>query len=122
MIYLEIEMPLKEFNLNQHTQKARSGWQVSASHKKKTQEVIKYQLLDQKVRPIKTPCSVVAIWHTKARNFDLDNMLLKAVLDQLQAMDLLENDNVNHIKEITHKFELNKEWQGLKIYFIEGVK
>ena len=122
MIYLEIEMPLKEFNLNQYTQKARSGWQVSASHKKKTQEVIKYQLLDQKVRPIKTPCSVVAIWHTKARNFDLDNMLLKAVLDQLQAMDLLENDNVNHIKEITHKFELNKEWQGLKIYFIEGVK
>lgn len=119
MIYLEIRLPLKDFNLNVYTQNARTHWAVSYNRKKEIQEKIKIQVRKQRIEKIKSPCQLIAVWQAKQRNFDLDNMLLKTVLDQLQKMELLENDNVNHIFEITHRFEVNKVWQGLKLYLIE---
>ena len=119
MTNIEIELPLSYFNLNQHNKATQISWAVGNKRKQDIQQIIKYQILQQRIKKIKTPAKLVAIWHTSARNFDLDNMLLKTVLDQLQKMELLENDNVNHIQEITHKFELNKKWQGLKLYILE---
>ncbi len=119
MIYLEIRLPLKDFNLNVYTQNARTHWAVSHKRKKEIQEKIKIQIKKQRIEKIKSPCQLIVVWQIKIRNIDLDNMLLKALLDQLQKMELLENDNVNHIFEITHRFEVNKEWTGLKLYAIE---
>jgi len=49
--------------------------------------------------PIKLDCT----WHVANMNSDLDNKSLKAVLDEMQALGILENDNCKHITEINHK-------------------
>ena len=41
--------------------------------------------------------------HINNFNSDLDNKSLKSVLDCMQKMGILENDNINHIREINHK-------------------
>ncbi|WP_423363396.1 hypothetical protein [Mycoplasma sp. P36-A1] len=118
MTEIKIEMPLKNFNLNNYTQLARTHWAVSNKAKKDLQSLICWQVKAQINELIATPAKINAVWQSKSSNFDLDNLLLKAILDELQNMELLENDNAKHIQSITHDFEINKNWQGVKLKFI----
>ena len=65
-------------------------------------DIVRYHLLNiPKIEeyPIRLKCT----WHVKNFNSDLDNKSLKAVLDQMQLSQILENDNIKHIPEIYHK-------------------
>lgn len=116
---LTIKLPLKNFNLNTYTQLARTHWAVSSKAKRQLQQLINVQVSKQLKKQIKTPCSLFVTWNSKTRNFDLDNLLLKSILDELQNMNLLENDNASHIISITHQYKVNKLWQGVTIKFLE---
>ena len=65
----------------------------------------KYGANKQKQREMaikKYPIKIECIWHVTNCGSDLDNKSLKAVLDQMQKMGILENDNIKHIPVITH--------------------
>lgn len=75
---------------------------VGASEKKKEMNIIKLFLLNTpKIE--KYPIRLNCIWHTTNLGSDLDNKSLKAVLDTMQEMGILENDNIKHIPEINSK-------------------
>lgn len=74
---------------------------AAASKKKKEMSIVSNFLKDMpKINkyPIKLNCT----WHVKNLNSDLDNKSLKAVLDCMQEVGLLENDNIKHINYISH--------------------
>ena len=75
---------------------------VGAREKKREMNIVKLFLLNQpKIE--KYPIKIKCIWHTTNLGSDLDNKSLKVVLDAMQEVGMLENDNIKHIPEITHK-------------------
>lgn len=75
---------------------------VGAREKKREMNIIKLFLLNTpKIE--KYPIKINCIWHTTNLGSDLDNKCIKAVLDQMQEMEILENDNIKHINEINYK-------------------
>ena len=62
--------------------------------------------------PIKLNCT----WYVKNIGSDLDNKSLKAVLDTMQQIGILENDNINHIPIINHKaVKSNKDYLEIEL-------
>lgn len=75
---------------------------VGAREKKREMNIVKLFLLNTpKIE--KYPIKINCIWHTSNLGSDLDNKCIKAVLDQMQEMGILENDNIKHIPEINYK-------------------
>lgn len=112
---ITIKYPLKAFNLNEMVRMARGNKYVASKHKKQLEKDLYYIIKEQQIKPIKTPCQIKAIWQVKARNMDLDNLMLKSILDCLQSMYLLKNDNLMHVHKVEHTYQINKEWQGVII-------
>lgn len=70
--------------------------------KKREMNIIKLFLLNTpKIE--KYPIKINCIWHTTNMGSDLDNKSIKAILDEMQEMGILENDNCKHINEINYK-------------------
>ena len=82
----------------------RADKYVGAREKKREMNIIKLFLLDTP-KITKYPIKINCIWHTENLGSDLDNKCIKAVLDQMQEMGILENDNCKHIKEINYKVQ-----------------
>ena len=88
-------------NINTIINDNRRNKYLGASKKKKEQERIKEYIKDTspiKEYPIKIRCN----WYIKNTNSDLDNKSVKSILDTLQAVGVLENDNIKHITSIQH--------------------
>lgn len=100
MIKIVIDYKLE--NWNDVIKYNRANKFIGARHKKEEMNIVKIFLL--KVPKIeKYPIKLNCIWHTSNLGSDLDNKCIKAVLDQMQEMGILENDNIKHIREINHK-------------------
>ena len=115
-----IESDLKGFNQNSITNASRGNKFYANKMKKEMQYEIIMCFRPQHIKKIETPCKIIATWDVKDKRMDLDNLMLKNVLDALQDIDMIENDNMNHIKEIHHSFvvDVDKEKQGLEIEFL----
>ena len=99
---MKIIIDYKLDNWNQVIAHNRADKYVGAREKKREMNIVKLFLLNTpKIEkyPIKLNC----IWHTSNLGSDLDNKCIKAVLDQMQEMGILENDNIKHINEINYK-------------------
>jgi len=95
-------------NLNEMIRLSR-GSKYGANNQKK-QEMMYVRLATMKVPKItEYPIKVEAIWHVKNKNFDLDNRVLKNVLDGLVNAKKLKNDNYNCINEIVYKAVIDDE-------------
>lgn len=55
-------------------------------------------------RVTKYPIKICCEWHIKNSRSDLDNKSIKSTLDCLQRLGIIENDNCNHINEISYKY------------------
>lgn len=89
-------------NWNDTIKHCRGNKYGANSQKKREMEIIKLFLMN--VQPIKKyPIKIDCEWHVTNIGGDLDNKSLKAVLDQMQIMGILENDNINHIPQINHR-------------------
>lgn len=120
MIELVIKMPVKSFNLNQITNTNRGNRYAGATAKKKAMQAIYSQIKDQIEKPLDGKYRVSAKWLVTHKNRDLDNLLLKNVFDCMQDNNLLKNDNLNHIVEINHTFDIvKKEEEGVVVRFEE---
>ena len=98
---MKIVIDYKLDNWNNIINQNRSNKYVGASKKKKEMNIIKKFLIGVpkiKEYPIQLNCT----WHIKNINSDLDNKSLKAVLDAMQEVGILENDNIKHIDKISH--------------------
>lgn len=94
----------------------RADKYVGAREKKKEMNIIKLFLLNTpKIE--KYPVKLNCIWHTSNLGSDLDNKCIKAVLDQMQNMGILENDNCKHITEINYKVQ-----KDIKDYLVIDVE
>ena len=99
---MKIKIDYKLDNWNDIINHNRSSKYTGATKKKKEMQIIKYFLVGiPKIEkyPIKLECT----WHVNNLGSDLDNKSIKSVLDAMQEMGILENDNINHINEITYK-------------------
>lgn len=99
---IRIILEYKFENLNEMIRLSR-GNRYGANNQKKN-EMMYVQLATMKTpRITEYPIKIEAIWHVKNKNFDLDNRILKNVLDGLVKAKKLKNDNYNCINEITYK-------------------
>jgi len=95
-------------NLNEMIRLSR-GNRYGANNQKK-QEMQYVRLATMKVpKIIEYPIKVEVIWHVKNKNFDLDNKIVKNILDGLVKARILKNDNYNCINEITYKAVIDEE-------------
>ena len=55
------------------------------------------------IKPItKYPIKIIFKWHIKSKVSDLDNKSVKTILDEMQKLNIIENDNIKYINEITY--------------------
>ena len=99
---IKIVIDYKLSNWNDTIKYNRIDKYVGAREKKREMNIIKLFLLNTpKIE--KYPIKINCYWHTTNMGRDLDNMSLKAVLDEMQELEILKNDNCKCINEINHK-------------------
>lgn len=99
---MKILIDYKLSNWNETININRTNRYAAASKKKKEMEIVKKFLIG-KPKITKYPIRLNCTWYVKNIGSDLDNKSLKAVLDAMQEVGILENDNIKHIPVITHK-------------------
>jgi Holliday junction resolvase RusA-like endonuclease len=97
-----VKIDLKLDNLNDIIKHSRANGKYANRCKQKEMELVSYYI--NKLKPIKSyPITLNCEWHIKTITSDLDNKVLKSVLDQMQKSGIIENDNIKHINEINNK-------------------
>ena len=76
---MKIELDYKFENLNEMIRLSRGSKYVANSHKKQEMNYIKLATLRAN-KVLEYPIKVDVIWHTKTKNFDLDNKIVKNIL------------------------------------------
>lgn len=106
---VKIELEYNFENLNEMIRLSRGNRYGANNQKKAEMQYVRFATM-RVPRITDYPIKVEAIWHVKNKNFDLDNKILKNVLDGLVNARILKNDNYNCINEITYKAVIdNKE-------------
>lgn len=99
---MKVTIPLKLANWNDIISQCRTNKYYANTHKKSEMKDISWFV--RNIPPItKYPIKMVFTWHIKNSRSDLDNKSVKSILDCMQNLGILENDNIKHIAEITHK-------------------
>ena len=97
-----VMIDLKLDNLNDIVKHSRRNKYLANQKKQKEMELIGYYI--NKLKPVKHyPITLNCEWHIKTATADLDNKVLKSVLDQMQKAGIIANDNIKHINEINNK-------------------
>lgn len=106
MIHTYILKDLKFYSLNKY----KSHHYVLYKTKKSYSEIIYWQLIKQKIKPVNKPITLQFIFHYKSMNYDLDNCALmkKFIIDVLcprtktnvYGLGVIPNDNVRHVVKI----------------------
>ena len=113
-----IDTKLKTWNeiINQNRQNKYMANKI----KQDEMSIIAYYLLSApKIK--KYPVKIICKWHVKNVNRDLDNKSIKAVLDIMQKMEILENDNIKHITGIEYQaIKDNKDYLEMEIIEAES--
>lgn len=99
---VRIELDYKFENLNDMIRLSRGSKYGANNQKKNEMQFVKFATL-KTPKITEYPIKIEAIWHVKNKNFDLDNKILKNILDGLVNAKILKNDNFNCINEITYK-------------------
>ena len=99
---MKIELDYKFINLNEMINLSRGNKYYANTHKKQEMQFVKWSTI--KVPKItEYPIKIEVIWHVKNKCFDLDNRILKNILDGLVNAKILKNDNYNCVNEINYK-------------------
>lgn len=112
---MKIIIDTKLQNWNEIINQNRRNKYMANKIKQDEMSVIAYYLLNvPKIK--KYPVKIICKWHIKNVNSDLDNKSIKAVLDIMQKMGILENDNIKHIAGIEYQaIKDNKDYLEMEI-------
>lgn len=104
--------------LNEYINIERSNKYKAAKIKRDTTFALKMMLLGKP--KIKTPTGLKLTWLIPNKRRDLDNISFacKFLLDGMVKAGLIENDNLNHITELHHRFEISDK-VGVRIEVLE---
>lgn len=105
---MKITINYKLDNWNEIINLNRRNKFMAAKRKKVEMGYIRY-FLTGKHKITHYPIKITCIWHVKNIGSDLDNKSIKSVLDAMQLSEILENDNIAHINEITYKAVKDKK-------------
>ena len=112
---MKIIFDYKFSNWNETININRMNRFAGASLKKKEMQIAK-EFLKDVPKIDKYPITINCIWYVKNVNSDLDNKSLKAILDSMQELGILENDNIKHIEAINHKaVKADKDYLEMEI-------
>lgn len=98
---MKVIIDLKLENWNEIINNCRTNRFGANNHKKKEMQQIGWFIRNMP-KISKYPVKINCIWHIKNSNSDLDNCSIKAVLDCMQHLGILENDNIKHISSILY--------------------
>lgn len=99
---VKIELDYKFMNLNEMINLSRGNKYYANTHKIQEMQFVKWSTI--KVPKVtEYPVKIDVTWHVKSKNFDLDNKIIKNILDGLVNAKILKNDNYNCINEINYK-------------------
>ena len=105
---VRIELDYNFENLNEMIRLSRGNRYGANNQKKQEMQYVRFATL--KVPKItEYPIKVEVIWHVKNKAFDLDNKIIKNILDGLVNARILKNDNYNCINEINYKAKVDGE-------------
>lgn len=105
---MKITIPLKLDNWNDIISQCRANKYSANSRKQAEMNDISWFI--RKIPKIeKYPIEMSFTWHIKNPRSDLDNKSVKSILDCMQNLGILENDNIKHIKKISHIAIVDKE-------------
>lgn len=105
---IRIELDYKFENLNEMIRLSR-GSKYGANNQKKT-EMYYVKLATMKTPKVtEYPIKIDVIWHVKTKNFDLDNKIIKNIVDGLVNAKILKNDNYNCINEINYRAVIDNQ-------------
>ena len=105
---MQIIIDYKLNNWNETIGHSRANKQYANIIKRREMEIIKGFLIGVP-KITKYPIEIICNWHISNANSDLDNKSLKAVLDAMQQVGILENDNCKHINKITYNYIKDKD-------------
>ena len=97
---MKCTIPFKLDNWNDTIERCRGNKYGANNHKKVEMRAISYYL-NKMPKITQYPVKMVFKWHMRG-NADLDNKSVKAILDSMQNLGILENDNIKHINEIIY--------------------
>ena len=103
-------IPFKLPSLNEMIDANRSNAHVGARHKKQVQNDVRLFIRSARarktLRPVKTPCFIVFIWHEGNRRRDADNIAAakKYVLDALVQEGILIDDSRKYVVGFSDDF------------------
>lgn len=114
MIYTII-IPHKLPSLNDYVRACRSCAFAGASMKKKTEHLIMPCLTD--LPTLDKPVTISCHWIDANSRRDIDNVAfgIKFVLDALQAAGKLPNDNREHVRGISHSFDVDTDTKSYSV-------
>lgn len=99
---MRFEFHYKFENLNDIICNSRANVYKANNIKKKEMSYVASKI--KNLKPIEEyPVKITAIWHVKDKRRDLDNMVLKNVLDAFVKEGILKNDSLKYINEIDYK-------------------
>lgn len=105
---IKIELEYDFENLNEMIRLSRGNRYGANNQKKQEMQFVRFATL-KTPKITEYPIKIEVIWHVKNKNFDLDNKIIKNILDGLVNARILKNDNYNCINEITYKAIIDNE-------------
>ena len=99
---IKIELDYKFINLNDMINLSRGNKYYANTQKKQEMEYVKWVTI-KTPKITEYPVKIDVTWHVKSKNFDLDNKIIKNILDALVNAKILKNDNYNCVNEISYK-------------------
>lgn len=99
---MKVELDYKFQNLNDMITSSRGSKYKANTVKQREKHFVKLNTLTVP-KITEYPVKIDVIWHVKNKCFDLDNKIVKSILDGLVEARILKNDNFNCINEINYK-------------------
>lgn len=112
---MKIKIDLKLSNWNDTIKYSRNNKYYANQVKQQEMQDISWFI--KKMKPIEEyPIKITFYWHIKNVCSDLDNKSCKAILDCMQKLNILENDNIKYIRQITNiAIKDNKDYVEMEI-------
>lgn len=108
-------------SLNEYIRSARGDKYHNAKIKKDQQQYIGLFIHKAKLKQINKPVCINILWVSKNARIDPDNrsFAIKMICDSLVENGVLIDDSYKYVKEIHHKFKVDKKNPRIEVELME---
>jgi len=108
--------------LNDYTKANRTNPYVGANMKKDSEEIIKWHIAAQKLKPITGKVKLDFKWYEANKRRDLDNICFakKFILDALVGSGIIETDDWRGVQGFTDTFFVDSHYPRIEVIIQEA--